>query len=227
MVRKRERQNEPLTDEVADRVEARYHREHQKALDKQARDAKPDFMPTLGRRHGVEVAIFNDDAAPPEAQTHAKTRRERLNVKGEIRTVSRTLDLMATMLQRGSITPQQAAAGRRFRTLFEVAGLQTLRAKDISKPPGTHGGEPLADRTITARQVIGEAIESLGGHGTPTASAAWHVLGSGKTVKEWAHGYRLPGDHGSDGKQMQEEIARGVLISALGLLAGFFDGRRR
>jgi len=224
---KPDRQNQPLTDEIADRVERRYQREHQKAIDKQARDAKPDFMPTLERRHGVEVAVFSDDTAPPEAQEHRNTRRERLNVKGEIRTISRTLDLMATMLARGSITPQQAAAGRRFRTIFEIAGLQTLRAKDISKPPGTHSGEPLADRTIAARQTIGEAIEALGGHGTPTASAVWGILGSGKTVKEWARGYRLPGDHGSEGKQLQEEIARGVLISALALLVAFFDGKRR
>ena len=227
VARKRERQNQPLTDEVADRVERRYQREHQKALDKQARDDKPDFMPTLERRHGVEVAVFSDDAAPPAAQAHSKTRRERLNVRGEIRTVSRTLDLMATMLARGSITPQQSAAGRRFRTIFEIAGLQTLRAKDISKPPGTHSGESLADRTIAARQTIGEATEALGGHGTPMASAAWGVLGAGKTVKAWAHGYRLPGDHGSDGKELQEEIARGVLISALALLVAFFDGKRR
>lgn len=227
MARKRQDAgNQPLTKEVADRIEARYKREHDRAIADQAREDKRalrgirDFMPTLAREHGVEVAKFHDDEGTPETHEREQTGRQRHNVNREIRTVSRTFDLMQTMLSRGTITGQQAAAGRRFRALFEVAGLQTLRAADLSKPPNTHGVEPMSIRVINARQTIGEAIEALGGHGTPAASAAWNVLGSGKTIKDWALGTQLPG---VQGKRMGEEMARGFVIAALGLLVGFFD----
>lgn len=212
-------------DEVADRVERRYMRQLDKAISEQKRREAIEVEPTLRRdAQGVEIARYSDEKGTPELRSRG-TKRERHNIEGEIRTVNRTVDLMDQMLSRNSITPQQAMAGRRFRSLFELAGLQALRAKDVSRPPGMGAAAELPLRVIASRQIIGEAVEALGGHGTLPAKAAWHVLGGGLTIKEFSQRATLPGQTG-DGRKLGEEQARGILIAALSILDAFFARHR-
>jgi hypothetical protein len=55
--------------------------------------------------------------------------------------------------------------------------------------------------------------EVLGGHDSPAGSCAWHVLGCGQSVREWAL------HQGRGGRPVRQEQAQGMLVTALGLLA--------
>ena len=58
--------------------------------------------------------------------------------------------------------------------------------------------------------------EALGGHDSPAGSCAWHVLGCGRSVREWAL------RQGWGGRPVRQEQAQGMLVAALGLLAAHY-----
>ena len=62
------------------------------------------------------------------------------------------------------------------------------------------------------------ALLGLGGHATPIGQAAWHVLGWGLTVKEFAARTQLGG-----GRALDEKTARGLVVGACGVLAGWYE----
>jgi hypothetical protein len=57
---------------------------------------------------------------------------------------------------------------------------------------------------------------ALGGHDSPAGSCAWHVLGYGRSVREWAL------RQGWGGRPVRQEQAHGMLVAALGLLAAHY-----
>ena len=59
-----------------------------------------------------------------------------------------------------------------------------------------------------------------GGHGSPCGSAAWFILGYEFGVHAWAV------REGWAGRRLPQAAAKGTLIGALGILAGYFAGRR-
>ncbi|MFQ5974101.1 MAG: hypothetical protein ACE5Q3_17380 [Alphaproteobacteria bacterium] len=72
----------------------------------------------------------------------------------------------------------------------------------------------MTDRILDSRKAIGEAITTAGGHGSPAGCALWFVLGAEYSIKEFAQRQRL-----GRGRSLSEEVARGILIGALGMLA--------
>ena len=80
--------------------------------------------------------------------------------------------------------------------------------------PGT-GREPeLNERQLHARRRVHEAMEALGGISSPAGSCVWHVVGLQRSVREWAI------RQGWGGRPVRQEQAQGILVAALGMLAG-------
>jgi Domain of unknown function (DUF6456) len=136
----------------------------------------------------------------------------------------RTVDTLGKMLRAGTIDEAMHDAAKDFQADFIVANLDPLRALPILRVPGT-GREPdLNERQLDARRRVHRALEALGGISRPAGSCVWHVVGLQRSVREWAI------RQGWGGRPVRQEQAQGILVAALGMLAGHFglcrEGRR-
>jgi hypothetical protein len=59
-------------------------------------------------------------------------------------------------------------------------------------------------------------LDALGGLGSPAGSCVWHVVGLQRSIREWAL------HQGWGGRSVRVEQAQGILVAALGVLAGFY-----
>src|SRR5206468_4213741 len=112
-------------------------------------------------------------------------------------------------------------AGEDFRTRFQIAHLDPLRALDLSHLRLGDGGvrrdrEGPGQRTEAARSAVWRAIQAVGGIASPAGSCLWHVLGWECSVKEWAL------QQGWSGRRVSQEAASGILVAALGALEAHF-----
>jgi hypothetical protein len=57
-------------------------------------------------------------------------------------------------------------------------------------------------------------MAALGGISSPAGSCVWHVVGLQRSVREWAM------RQGWNGRLVRQEQAQGILVAALGVLAG-------
>ena len=141
--------------------------------------------------------------------------------EGRIVVHHRLVDTLERMHKAGTISEPMLDAGRAFQRQFIMAQLDPLRAPDIARIPG-NGREPdPGDTTLGARRRVNGALTALGGHDGPLGSVAWHVLGCGCSVREWAL------RQGWGGRQVRQEQAQGMLIAALDLLAGHYGMKAR
>lgn len=128
----------------------------------------------------------------------------------------RTVDTLGKMLRAGTIDEAMHDTAKDFQAAFIVANLDPLRALPILRVPGT-GREPdLNERQLHARRRVHQALEALGGISSPAGSCVWHVVGLQRSVREWAL------RQGWGGRPVRQEQAQGILIAALGVLAGRF-----
>ena len=126
----------------------------------------------------------------------------------------RTVDTLGKMLRAGTITPEMHDAAKDLQAAFIVANFDPLRALPVLRVPGT-GREPeLNERQIDARRRVHRALEALGGISSPAGSCVWHVVGLQRSVREWAM------RQGWGGRPVRQEQAQGILVAALGVLAG-------
>ena len=101
-----------------------------------------------------------------------------------------------------------------FQAAFIIAQLDPLRALPILRVPGA-GCEPdLSERQLHARRRVHQAMQALGGISSPAGSCVWHVVGLQRSVREWAI------RQGWGGRPVRQEQAQGILVAALGMLAG-------
>lgn len=178
---------------------------------KRARDAK-------GSGHGPasEDAVLEPT---PERRRHdpvERLGRAIADEEGRPARPYRSVDTLARMERRGSITAAMRQAGEDFRTQFRRAALDPLRALDPTRPPVALGRR-LADEPSwsieAARRAVWRALEAVGGLASPAGSCLWHVVGWERSLKEWAH------EQGWNGKRVSEEAASGIMIAMLGILA--------
>jgi hypothetical protein len=142
-----------------------------------------------------------------------------VDADGRIVVHHRLVDTLGRMLRSGTIDQAMHDAGRDFQAAFTLAQLDPLRALPVLRVPGT-GREPdLTERQLHARRRVQEALHALGGHGSPTGSWAWHVLGCQQSIREWA--MRL----GWGGRSLHVQQAQGIALAALDLLARHFGYR--
>jgi hypothetical protein len=125
----------------------------------------------------------------------------------------RAVDTLAAMERRGSITAAMRTAGEDFRAAFQRAHLDPLHAAAFERL----GYSPTAQPGLNveaARESVWRTIKGLGGPASPAGSCLWHVVGLEETLKQWAiaQGWRR--------RPVDQETAAGILIAALGMLAG-------
>jgi hypothetical protein len=126
----------------------------------------------------------------------------------------RVVDTLGKMLRAGTITQEMHDAARDLQANFTIAQLDPLRAIPILRVPGT-GREPdLGERQLDAKRRVHEAMEALGGLSSPAGSCVWHVVGRQCSIREWSI------RQGWCGRPVRQEQAQGILIAALGMLAG-------
>ena len=126
----------------------------------------------------------------------------------------RTVDTLGKMLRAGTITPEMHDAAKDFQATFIVANLDPLRALPILRVPGTGRDPDLNNRQLHARRRVHKSLEALGGISSPAGSCVWHVVGLQRSVREWAV------RQGWGGRPVDHKAAAGILIAALGVLAG-------
>jgi hypothetical protein len=132
----------------------------------------------------------------------------------------RTVDTLGKMLRAGTIDQAMYDAAKDFQAAFIIAQLDPLRALPILRVPGI-GREPeLNERQLHARRRVHQAMAALGGIGSPAGSCIWHVVGLQRSVREWAM------RQGWGGRPVRQEQAQGILVAALGVLAGHFGYER-
>ena len=131
----------------------------------------------------------------------------------------RVMDTLALLLKNNAITQEMHDAGRMFEADFHRAfasGYGSMWPSETSGTSSSGQGESIVVTNAAAAQSVWDAIESVGGHESPNATALWFVVGLGASLREWSTraGWR--------GRGMTTDEAKGVLISALWSLAHAF-----
>jgi hypothetical protein len=169
----------------------------------------------MGRRRGVRPATRGLLSTAPVALSGGRLAEVIYEGDPDSRPVvhHRTVDTIGIMLRRGTITPEMEAAARDFAAAFTIAGLDTLRVPSLLRVPGAPRAPELADDQVAARQRVHQALEAVGGIGSPGGSVVWHVVGLQTSLREWAL------RQGWGGRPIGVHEARGILVAALGTLA--------
>jgi len=126
----------------------------------------------------------------------------------------RVESLLARLERHGDIGYRERLAGEEFGRSFQIAHLDPLRAASLLR--GDAGGAALGHGSERARRRIIDALDALGGHGSPCGSCAWHVLGTELSLRAWAT------REGWGGRPLRPEVAKGTLLGTLGVLVKHF-----
>jgi hypothetical protein len=129
----------------------------------------------------------------------------------------KSLDTLARMERAGTITASMRAAGVLFNQIFNEAGLDPLFAADPTRIPVLSHRSYLVSAmrgSMSAVDMVLDALEKLGGIASPGGSAAWHILGEECTIESWAlsRGW---------GRRLSKGEARGILLTDLGILQSY------
>lgn len=133
----------------------------------------------------------------------------------------RVVDTIGRMLRGGTITEDMHDAARDFEATFTVARFDPVVCISLDRVPGTGGAPQLTDAQVDARRRVGEALDALGGLGSPAGSCVWHVVGLQRSIREWSM------RQGWNDKPIGERQAQGILVAALGMLASHFGYKPR
>ena len=133
----------------------------------------------------------------------------------------RTIDSLRLMLKNGTITTQMYDAGQNFCAVFTIAQLDGPSALDLNRVPGGHWQDSMTERVAFARKRVGQALDAVGGIGSPGGSATWHVAGLGQSIKEWV------AQEIWNGRSLSQPEARGILVAALGMLVMHYGYLRK
>jgi hypothetical protein len=176
----------------------------------------------------AEELVSRENRPTPERFRHSpieRLDRAIADARGIASRPYRSLDTLAVMERRGSITAGMRQAGEDFRTRFATAHLDPLRALDLSQRrlgdrPSRSGDEGPGLRIEAARDAVWRAIQTVGGIASPAGSCVWHVVGWECSLKEWAI------EQGWNGRRVSQEAASGILVAALGALETHFGDSR-
>jgi hypothetical protein len=143
-----------------------------------------------------------------------------LDPDGRIVVHGRLVDSLGRMRKSGAIDRAMHDAARDFQAAFAIANLDPIRAAPILRMPGSGRDPDLNEQQIDARRRVHAAMQALGGIGSPAGSCVWHVVGLQRSVREWAI------RQGWNGRPVRQELAQGILVAALGVLAAAFRYER-
>ncbi|MBK8909257.1 MAG: hypothetical protein IPM60_15670 [Rhodospirillales bacterium] len=126
----------------------------------------------------------------------------------------RTVDTLGRMLRAGTITKDMHDAARDFQASFTIARFDAVRCMSLVRISGSSNELRFTEAQLDARRRVGKALDALGGLGGPCGACVWHVVGLQCSIREWAM------RQGWGGRPIGEKQAQGILIAALGVLAG-------
>lgn len=133
----------------------------------------------------------------------------------------RTVDTLALMLRNGSITGAMHDAGQQFSQDFARAFSSGVAGSRLDGLPcGTAPGEMLIERNVSAARAVRQALDAVGGNGSPAGSALWYVAGLQFSIRDWAL------RDGWNGRRLDRDEAKGYLVAALGMLARYYGYER-
>lgn len=78
----------------------------------------------------------------------------------------------------------------------------------------------MTERCAFAIKRVTQALDAVGGVSSPAGSALWYVAGLGMSVREWAL------RDGWNGRKLDKDEAKGILLAALGMLARYYGYER-
>lgn len=125
----------------------------------------------------------------------------------------RCIDSLGILLRNGSITPAMHDAGQDFNRVFVFAQMSPAGAPPLDRLPSAKWQDSITERVVWARRRLDEALDAVGGINSPGGCAVWHVAGLGRSVREWS------ALEGWNGRTLNQYEAKGILVSALGVLA--------
>jgi len=123
--------------------------------------------------------------------------------------------LLGRLNRHGDIGDRERMAGEEFARLFQLAHLDPLRAADVLRDDRTGSAAATHGSERARRRVLG-AIDALGGISSPCGGCAWFVLGCEMSLRQWSL------REGWANKPIREQVAKGILVGALGMLAEHF-----
>ena len=133
----------------------------------------------------------------------------------------RTVDTLALMLRNGSITGAMHDAGQQFSQDFARAfGSGIASPKLDGLPGGTAPGQMMVERNAGAARAVRDALEAVRGNSSPAGSALWYVAGLQMSIRDWSL------RDGWNGKRVEKNEAKGILVAALGVLARYYGYER-
>ena len=128
----------------------------------------------------------------------------------------RTVDTLGIMLRAGTISQEMHDAARDFQAQFTIACYDTLLCMRFRRDSSGGNRAELTETQIDARRRVDAAMDALGGLSSPAGSCTWHVIGLQRSIREWAL------RQGWSGRPVRVEQAQGILVAALGVLAGHY-----
>ncbi len=78
----------------------------------------------------------------------------------------------------------------------------------------------MVERNAGAARAVRDALDAVGGNGSPAGSALWFVAGLQMSIRDWAL------RDGWNGKRVEKNEAKGILVAAFGVLARFYGYER-
>ncbi len=140
--------------------------------------------------------------------------------EGRSVTHARAVDTLGRLRKAGTITAAMHDAARDFEAHFTIAAYDATPPRDLIRVSASRRERTLSDNQIAARERVYRALEALGGIASPGGSCVWSVAGLGHSLREWALG------QGWNGRPVHLNLATGVLITALGMLAVHYGYER-
>jgi len=133
----------------------------------------------------------------------------------------RTVDTLALMLRNRTITGAMHDAGQQFSQDFARAFASGVASPKLDGlPGGTTPGQMMVERNAGAARAVREALDAVGGNSSPAGSALWFVAGLQLSIRDWAL------RDGWNGKRLEKNEAKGILVAALGVLARYYGYER-
>ena len=134
----------------------------------------------------------------------------------------RTVDTLALMLRNRTITEAMHDAGQQFSQDFARAFASGVASPKLDGlPGGTAPGQMMVERNAGAARAVRDALDAVGGNSSPAGSALWFVAGLHLSIRDWAL------RDGWNGRRLDRDEAKGILVAALGVLARYYGYERR
>lgn len=153
---------------------------------------------------------------PTNAPTRERMRHDRIELvtktirddQGVISQPYRAESLLERLHRRGDIDGRELQAGLEFQRLWCLGWLEPLRAASMDERI-ISGRSHLPFGNERARRDANAALDVLGDG--LARDCAWYVIGDDMSLRTFAHSHR-----------MNEHVAKGVLLSTLGVLVRHF-----